>query len=124
MPGQRKRLTLRRYFLLTVWWLMAVIMPPLAIVIGCVFGAVSGAATGMIKGIDESVFQTIKAVKESRFNGGVQQFGLAEKGVGYIYDEHNQPLIPASVRTTLDSLAQQIISGRIRVPSSREASAK
>lgn len=78
--------------------------------------------TSMIKGIDESVFQTIKAVQEARFAGGVQQFGLAEKGVGYVDDEHNQGLIPSSVRMTLDSLAQQIISGRIRVPSTREAS--
>ena len=38
--------------------------------------------TSMVKGIDESVFQAVKGVKDGTFKGGVQQFGLAEKGVG------------------------------------------
>jgi len=75
--------------------------------------------TSMVKGIDESVFQAIKAVKEKRFVGGVQQFGLAEKGVGYIYDDNNKALIPDSVRTRLDGLTADIIAGRIKVPSTR-----
>lgn len=75
--------------------------------------------TSMVKGIDESVYQTVKAVKEGTFTGGVQQFGLAEKGVGYVYDEHNRALIPDSVRVTLDSLTAKIIDGRITVPSTR-----
>jgi len=75
--------------------------------------------TSMVKGIDESVFQAVKAVKEKRFKGGVQQFGLAEKGVGYVYDANNKALIPDSVRAKLDSLTADIIAGRIKVPSTR-----
>ncbi len=75
--------------------------------------------TSMVKGIDESVFQAVKAVKEKRFVGGVQQFGLAEKGVGYVYDAHNMALIPATVRAKLDSLTADIIARRIKVPSTR-----
>jgi basic membrane protein A len=75
--------------------------------------------TSMVKGIDESVFQAVKAVKEKRFKGGVQQFGLAEKGVGYIYDANNKALIPDGVRAKLDSLTADIIAGRIKVPSTR-----
>ena len=75
--------------------------------------------TSMVKGIDESVFQAVKAVKENRFKGGVQQFGLAEKGVGYVYDAHNQALIPDSVRTKLLAIETEIVAGRIKVPSTR-----
>lgn len=75
--------------------------------------------TSMVKGIDEAVFQAVKAVKEKRFVGGVQQFGLAEKGVGYVYDANNRARIPANVRAKLDSLTADIIAGRIQVPSTR-----
>ena len=75
--------------------------------------------TSMVKGIDESVFQAVKAVKEGRFKGGIQQFGLAEKGVGYIYDANNKALIPPAVRARLDELTADIIAGKIKVPSTR-----
>ena len=75
--------------------------------------------TSMVKGIDESVYQAAKAVKEQRFHGGVQQFGLAEKGVGYVYDANNKSLIPDAVRAKLDSITADIVAGRIKVPSTR-----
>ncbi|MEP6764359.1 MAG: BMP family ABC transporter substrate-binding protein [Gemmatimonadaceae bacterium] len=75
--------------------------------------------TSMVKGIDESVFQAVKAVKENTFKGGVQQFGLAEKGVGYVYDQNNKALIPDSIRTRLQQIEVEIIAGRIKVPSTR-----
>ena len=76
--------------------------------------------TSMIKGIDEAVFQSVKAVKEQRFAGGVQQFGLAEKGVGYVLDANNRALVPDAVKARLDTLAADIIAGRIVVPSTRD----
>jgi basic membrane protein A len=76
--------------------------------------------TSMVKGIDASVLAAVKSVKEGSFTGGVQQFGLAEKGVGYIYDRNNRTLIPDRVRATLDSLSADIIVGRITVPATRE----
>lgn len=75
--------------------------------------------TSMVKGIDESVFQAVKAVKENRFQGGIQQFGLAERGVGYIYDANNKAMIPDAVRAKLDALTAEIIAGKIQVPSTR-----
>jgi basic membrane protein A and related proteins len=75
--------------------------------------------TSMVKGIDEAVFQAVKAVKEGRFVGGIQQLGLRENGVGYVYDSRNKAMIPDSVKTRLDELTAEIIAGRIRVPSTR-----
>jgi basic membrane protein A len=75
--------------------------------------------TSMVKGVDNAVFDAIKRVKEKRFAGGVYQYGLAEGGVGYVYDVNNQKLIPADVRARLEALKKEIIAGRIVVPSTR-----
>src|SRR3954466_11147302 len=75
--------------------------------------------TSMIKGVDNAVFDAIRRVKENRFQGGIYQYGLAENGVGYVYDANNEKLIPADVRARLESLKQDIIAGRINVPSTR-----
>ena len=75
--------------------------------------------TSMVKGVDNAVFDAITRVKEGRFTGGVYQYGLAENGVGYVYDANNEKLIPPAVRARLESLKQDIIAGRIVVPSTR-----
>jgi len=75
--------------------------------------------TSMIKGVDEAVFKTVKQVKDGTFKGGIFQLGLAEKGVDYIYDKHNASLIPDSARARVEALRQEIIAGRIQVPSTK-----
>ena len=75
--------------------------------------------TSMVKGVDNAVFDAIRRVKENRFRGGVYEYGLAEGGVGYVYDANNATLIPDSVRTRLEQLKQRIIEGKIVVPSTR-----
>jgi basic membrane protein A len=75
--------------------------------------------TSMVKGIDQAVFDAVRRVKEGSFTGGIQQFGLAEKGVGYVYDDNNRALIPDAVRQRLLALEADIVAGRIAVPSTR-----
>ena len=75
--------------------------------------------TSMVKGVDNATFDVIKRVKEGRFKGGIYQYGLAENGVGYVYDANNEKLIPPDVRARLEQLKQEIIAGRIKVPSTR-----
>ena len=77
--------------------------------------------TSMVKGIDTVVFETARRVKEGTFAGGVYSFGLAEKGVGYVYNERNRDLLPADVKARVDALADEIVKGRIRPPATREA---
>jgi len=72
--------------------------------------------TSMVKHVDVAVFQTIQRVKDGTFHGGIYDLGLAENGVGYIYDAHNSMLIPPAIQTRLDSIKQDIIRGSIRVP--------
>jgi basic membrane protein A len=72
--------------------------------------------TSMEKRVDRAVFATIRALKEGRFAGGVQEFGLDTGGVGYSLDAHNAALLTPAMRATADSLAAEIIAGRLRVP--------
>jgi basic membrane protein A len=73
--------------------------------------------TSMIKRVDTAVFDTVREVTSGRWTGGVKTFGLAEDGVGWVYDDRNRPLIPDPVKATVDSLEQAIVAGRITVPS-------
>ncbi|HEX5582039.1 MAG TPA: BMP family ABC transporter substrate-binding protein [Gemmatimonadaceae bacterium] len=77
--------------------------------------------TSMVKGVDAAVFDAIERVKEGTFRGGVFQFGLAEGGVGYVYDDNNRALISDAIRARLEALRDSIIAGRISVPSTRSA---
>ncbi|HEY2164240.1 MAG TPA: BMP family ABC transporter substrate-binding protein [Gemmatimonadaceae bacterium] len=75
--------------------------------------------TSMVKGIDVAVYDMINRVKQGTFKGGVYTYGLAENGVGFVYDDHNRALIPDSVRAKVERLKGDIIAGRIVVPSTR-----
>jgi basic membrane protein A len=75
--------------------------------------------TSMVKGVSPAVFDAVKRVKDGTFQGGVRSFGLAENGVGYVYDEHNRALIPPAVHERVEQIRREIIAGRIKVPSTR-----
>ncbi len=73
--------------------------------------------TSMVKHVEIAVFNCIKDARAGQFRGGVQVFGLAEDGVGWVYDERNRALIPDVVKARVDSLRDAIVAGRIAVPS-------
>jgi basic membrane protein A len=75
--------------------------------------------TSMVKGIDVAVFDMVKRVRDKNFSGGIYTYGLAQNGVGYVYDEHNRALIPDSVRARVEQLKADIVAGKIPVPSTR-----
>ncbi|GLC27007.1 BMP family lipoprotein [Roseisolibacter agri] len=76
--------------------------------------------TSMVKGVDAAVFDAIQRVQAGTFTGGIQQFGLKEQGVGYVYDANNRALIPEALRARLETLRDSIIAGAITVPSDRQ----
>jgi basic membrane protein A len=73
--------------------------------------------TSMVKHVEVAVFNTIKDAQAGHFRGGVQVFGLRENGVGWVCDDRNRSLIPDAVRARVDSLAGEIVAGRIVAPS-------
>ena len=76
--------------------------------------------TSMIKGVEFSVYQTIRSVIEGNFTGGTKVYGLKEGGVEYIVDNDNRELLPAEILKRVEVLKEKIIAGEIVVPSQRE----
>ncbi|MBX6333616.1 MAG: BMP family ABC transporter substrate-binding protein, partial [Gemmatimonadaceae bacterium] len=75
--------------------------------------------TSMVKKVDAAVYDQIDRVRRGAFKGGIYEYGLAEGGVGYVYDARNKVLIPDSVHARVEALKQDIIAGRIHVPTER-----
>jgi basic membrane protein A len=75
--------------------------------------------TSMVKGVDITVFETVRAVKDGMFRSGKQVFGLKEGGVGFVYDENNKNLISEEAYNKLAAIRDEIIQGRIQVPTTR-----
>ncbi len=73
--------------------------------------------TSMVKRVDTAVFDTIRDMKDGKWVSGVHDFGLAEKGVTWVYDERNKALIADDVKAKVDALEADIVAGRITVPS-------
>ena len=73
--------------------------------------------TSMIKVVDAAVYETIKQINDGSFRGGrVETFGLKSKGVDYAYTEKNKHMIPAEVRSKVELIRQEIIDGKIKIP--------
>lgn len=72
--------------------------------------------TSMLKRVDRAVYQVMIEAKAGTFTPGVREFGLANDGVGYALDEHNQSILAPSVRALADSLKGAILAGTIAVP--------
>jgi basic membrane protein A len=72
--------------------------------------------TSMVKRVDNSVYMTIKAAIDGDFTGGLHEFGLAEDGVGYAIDEHNESMISEEMLEAVEDAKAAIVAGEIVVP--------
>ena len=72
--------------------------------------------TSMTKEIPVSVLRIIQETVESNFTAGIRYFGIADGGVSYAVDEHNQPLLSDEDIATVEALKAKIIAGKIIVP--------
>ena len=76
--------------------------------------------TSVIKGVEISVYETIKSVQEDNFSGGLKDYGLKEGGVEYIVDDVNRSLLPHEILEQVEAFKAKIIAGEIVVPHERE----
>ena len=72
--------------------------------------------TSMTKEIPASVQRIIDETAEGNFMAGIRYFGIADGGVSYAVDEHNQPLLSDDIIAIVESLKAKIIAGEIVVP--------
>ena len=76
--------------------------------------------TSVIKGVEISVYETIKSVQEGDFSGGLKDYGLKEGGVEYIVDDVNRALLSEEILEQVEAFKAQIIAGNIVVPHERQ----
>jgi basic membrane protein A len=73
--------------------------------------------TSMVKRVDVAVFDMIKEAAEHKFEGGMHVFGLREEGVDYVKSGEHAARLPANVREQVDAFRDEVIAGKIQVPS-------
>ena len=72
--------------------------------------------TSMTKNDDVALYEVIRALRDGHWQGGVQSFGLKERAIDYVYDDHNRALVTEDVRRHVEAAREMIIAGRILPP--------
>ena len=71
--------------------------------------------TSMLKRVDVAAYNVFNDAKNDKFSSGIQVLGLAEDGVGWALDEHNESLISDDMKVQVEELSAKIKSGEIVV---------
>jgi basic membrane protein A len=71
--------------------------------------------TSMLKRVDVAVYNAFKGAQDGSWQAGTQNLGLAEDGVGYALDEHNQALITDDIKAKLEDARAKIVAGELKV---------
>ncbi len=71
--------------------------------------------TSMLKRVDNAVYDAMSTAKADTWEPGIKVLGLAEDGVGWALDEHNEALITDDMKAAADSARAAIIAGEINV---------
>lgn len=72
--------------------------------------------TSMLKRVDLAVYKAIEQVVGGKFEAGVIRHGLKDQGIDYAVDANNEKALTAEMRTKLEGIKKQIVSGKIKVP--------
>lgn len=70
--------------------------------------------TSMIKRVDNAAYDTFKAKMDGSWKAGVVSLGLAEKGVGWAVDEHNEALVKPFMEKMAE-IEKGIVDGSIKI---------
>ena len=71
--------------------------------------------TSMLKRVDVAVYDAFMDAKNDEFSSGINVLGLAEDGVGYAVDEHNEALITDEMKAAVEKAKADIIAGTVDV---------
>ncbi len=71
--------------------------------------------TSMLKRVDVAAYNVYKTAQDDKWQAGVQILGLNEDGVGWALDENNAGLITDEMKTKVEQVRADIISGKIKV---------
>ncbi len=71
--------------------------------------------TSMLKRVDVAAYTAYQSAMDGSWEAGIQVLGLAEEGVGWALDEHNEALISDEMKAALDDASAKIVSGELMV---------
>lgn len=71
--------------------------------------------TSMLKRVDNAVYEAMSTAKAGTWKPGIKVLGLAEDGVGWALDEHNEALITDEMKAAAEAAKAAIIAGEITV---------
>ncbi|MEM8839219.1 MAG: BMP family ABC transporter substrate-binding protein [Pseudomonadota bacterium] len=71
--------------------------------------------TSMLKRVDVAAYKTFKDAMAGEFTADIQVLGIAEGGIGWALDEHNEPLITADMKSKLQAAEEAIVGGSVTV---------
>jgi len=71
--------------------------------------------TSMLKRVDVAAYDAFKSAMDGSWEPGIKVLGLAEAGVGWALDEHNDSLITDEMKAKLEEVSAMIIAGDIKV---------
>jgi len=71
--------------------------------------------TSMVKRVDVAVATAFNDAREGNWTSGFYSLGLAEDGVDWALDEHNEALITPEMKAAVDQAKADIIAGTIEV---------
>lgn len=71
--------------------------------------------TSMLKRVDVAAYETMKDAMSGDFDTGVRNLGLAEGGVGWALDEHNEGLFSDEQVALINDASAKIAAGEVAV---------
>ena len=71
--------------------------------------------TSMLKRVDNAVYKSFSDAKAGTWKPGIAVLGLKEEGIAYAMDQFNKDLVSADMKSSADTAASDIISGKIQV---------
>ena len=71
--------------------------------------------TSMLKRVDVAAYDAFTGALNGSWEPGIRVLGLAQDGVGWALDEHNEALITPEMKAAVEEASQAIISGQISV---------
>jgi basic membrane lipoprotein Med (substrate-binding protein (PBP1-ABC) superfamily) len=71
--------------------------------------------TSMVKRVDVAVLETIRAVTQHAFAGGMHELGLKDGAIDYVHDGPHAARVPDEVKRKIDDMKTSVIQGKIAV---------
>ena len=71
--------------------------------------------TSMLKRVDVAAYEVFKTGYDGTWKPGFKILGLAEEGVGWALDEHNENLVTGQMKLKVEQVRKDIISGKIKI---------